>query len=117
MKTKKFIKKVSRYLVLSKEFEQKESDLFEERSVEESLACIDNSGNLINVNYNNFNYGDFIYNHNAISGIIKESYTRSEVILSKAKVEASRSDRYDEYKKLQVSLSEYFEALEQVTKK
>ena len=34
MKTKKLISKVSRYLVLSKEFEQAESELFEDRAVD-----------------------------------------------------------------------------------
>ena len=94
MKTKKFIKKVSRYLVLSKEFEQKGSDLFKERAV---ILSSSSSSTTISGG------AGFVANNNAFNFKLSPS-TRSEVILSKAKTEASRSDRYDEYKKLQIEL-------------
>ena len=101
MKTKKFIKKVSRYLVLSKEFEQKESDLFKDRAV--GLDTVTNSSgdghSLDAIRFGAAN--DFT--------TPSSPATRSEVILSKAKAEASRSDRYDEYKKLQIELEKYLE--------
>ena len=111
MKTKKFIKKVSRYLVLSKEFEQDADDLFEDRAVEASSGLINGNGSVtISGSYSGCtgfpSYVD-----------AQESKTRAEVILEEAKREASRSDRYDEYKKLQSSLNDYFKALKQVTKK
>jgi hypothetical protein len=105
----KIIKKVSRYLVLSKEFEKKESDLFEERAVEQSSFTNGGTG-CITVGM------DYINNTISYGNIVTESKTRSQVILLEAQLEASRSDRYDEYKKLQSSLSEYFEALEKVNK-
>ena len=40
--------------------------------------------------------------------VVIEAKTRAEVILEKAQSEANRSDRYDEYKKLQETLSTYF---------
>ena len=43
--------------------------------------------------------------------VVIEAKTRAEVILEKAQSEANRSDRYDEYKKLQKNLSKYFDAL------
>ena len=99
MKTKKFIKKVSRYLVLSKEFEKKESDLFKDRAL--SLSSSSSSTTISGG-------AGFVANNNAFT--FKSSpETRSEVILSRAKTEASRSDRYDEYKKLQIELEKYLE--------
>ena len=97
MKTKKFIKKVSRYLVLSKEFEQKESDLFEDRAVEASSTC---SGYHFNGSYN-LSISDSLQN------ITTEAKTRAEVILEKAQSEADRSNRYDEYLKLRETISKY----------
>ena len=102
MKTKKFIKKVSRYLVLSKEFEQKESDLFKERAVSSSSITISSvSGHALDA----IRFGAL----NDFTTPSLTAETRSEVILSKAKTEASRSDRYDEYKKLQIELEKYLE--------
>lgn len=110
MKTKKFIKKVSRYLVLSKEFEQKESDLFKDRAV--GLDTVTNSsGDGHSLDAIRFDYSVYI------NFITKSSpSTRSEVILSKAKAEASRSDRYDEYKKLQIELEKYLKSLKEINK-
>ena len=108
MKTKKIIKKVSRYLVLSKEFEQDADDLFEERAVDYSSGLINGTGS-ITIGGSCSSYTGFTSNVTA-----QEAKTRAEVILEEAKIEASRSDRYDEYKKLQGSLSEYFEALKKV---
>ena len=101
MKTKKFIKKVSRYLVLSKEFEKKESDLFKERAVGlGTVTIISSAGHSLD---------DIRFTTPSLT-----AETRSEVILSKAKAEASRSDRYDEYKKLQIELKKYLKALEEI---
>ena len=101
MKTKKLISKVNKYLVLSKEFEQDVDILFEDRAVDATSMCITTTGTSISVSN-----GSFITN--STSNITTEAKTRAEVILEKAQSEANRSDRYDEYKKLQETLSKYF---------
>ena len=101
MKTKKLISKVNRYLVLSKEFEQDVDILFEDRAVDATSMCITTTGTSFSVSN-----GSFITN--TTSNITTEAKTRAEVILEKAQSEANRSDRYDEYKKLQETLSKYF---------
>ena len=101
MKTKKLISKVNRYLVLSKEFEQDVDMLFEDRAVDATSMCITTTGTSLSVSG-----GSFITN--TTSNITTEAKTRAEVILEKAQSEANRSDRYDEYKKLQETLSKYF---------
>ena len=101
MKTKKLISKVNRYLVLSKEFEQDVDILFEDRAVDASSMYITTTGTSLSVSG-----GSFITN--TTSNITTEAKTRAEVILDKALEEANRSDRYDEYKKLQYTLSTYF---------
>ena len=99
MKTKKLISKVNRYLVLSKEFEQDVEELFEDRAVEaSSMTLITSSGNLSYIGNTESNF----------QNVVTEAKTRAEVILEKAQSEANRSDRYDEYKKLQETLSTYF---------
>ena len=101
MKTKKLISKVNRYLVLSKEFEQDVDILFEDRAVDATSMCITTTGTSFSVSG-----GSFITN--TTNNITTEAKTRAEVILEKAQSEANRSDRYDEYKKLQETLSTYF---------
>ena len=96
MKTKKLISKVNRYLVLSKEFEQDVDELFEDRAVDASSMCITTTGTSFSVG----GTGSFTTE--------AKTRTRAEVILEKAQSEANRSDRYDEYKKLQETLSKYF---------
>ena len=102
MKTKKLISKVNRYLVLSKEFEQDVDILFEDRAVDATSMCITTTGTSFIVD----GTGSFITN--TTNNITTEAKTRAEVILEKAQSEANRSDRYDEYKKLQETLSKYF---------
>ena len=102
MKTKKLISKVNRYLVLSKEFEQDVDILFEDRAVDATSMCITTTGTSFSVG----GTGSFITN--TTNNITTEAKTRAEVILEKAQSEANRSDRYDEYKKLQETLSKYF---------
>ena len=101
MKKSKLISKVRRYLMLSIEFEQLEEELFEDRAVDATSMCITTTGTSISVSN-----GSFITN--STSNITTEAKTRAEVILEKAQSEANRSDRYDEYKKLQETLSKYF---------
>ena len=101
MKTKKLISKVNRYLVLSKEFEQDVNYLFEDREVDASSMCITTTGTSFSVS------GGSVFT-NTTNNITTEAKTRAEVILDKALEEANRSDRYDEYKKLQETLSKYF---------
>ena len=101
MKTKKLISKVNRYLVLSKEFEQDVEELFEDRAVDASSMCITTTGTSFSVS------GGSVFT-NTTNNITTEAKTRAEVILEKAQSEANRSDRYDEYKKLQETLSTYF---------
>ena len=98
MKTSKLISKVSRYLVLSKEFEQDVDDLFEDRAVDtSSMTLTTSSGNLSYIGNTESNF----------QNVVIEAKTRAEVILEKAQSEANRSDRYDEYKKLQNIISKY----------
>ena len=99
MKTKVLISKMSRYLVLSKEFEQDVEDLFEDRAVDaSSMTLTTSSGNLSYIGNTESNF----------QNVVVEAKTRADVILDKALEEANRSDRYDEYKKLQETLSKYF---------
>ena len=98
MKTSKLISKVSRYLVLSKEFEQDVEELFEDRAVDaSSMTLTTSSGNLSYIGNTESNF----------QNVVIEAKTRAEVILEKAQSEANRSDRYDEYKKLQNIISKY----------
>ena len=106
MTTKKLISKVSRYIVLSKEFEQDVDDLFEDRAVDaSSMTLTTSSGNLSYIGNTESNF----------QNVVIEAKTRAEVILEKAQSEANRSDRYDEYKKLQKNLSKYFETIKELT--
>jgi hypothetical protein len=120
MKTKQFIKKVSRYLVLSKEFEKKESDLFEERAVVGRNSFSKNENSNIAHGYAGL-YNHTTGNQGLDIGQLK-SKTRSEIILENAnlKIEsrlrddekikreaqekADKSDRYDEYLELRDEL-------------
>ena len=108
MTTKKLISKVSRYIVLSKEFEQDVNDLFEDRAVDTSSMCITTTGTSFSVS------GGSVFT-NTTNNITTEAKTRAEVILEKAQSEADRSDRYDEYKKLQKNLRKYFETIKELT--
>mgnify|MGYP003625082300 FL=1 len=108
MTTKKLINKVSRYIVLSKEFEQDVNDLFEDRAVDASSMCITTTGTSFSVS------GGSVFT-NTTNNITTEAKTRAEVILEKAQSEADRSDRYDEYKKLQKNFSKYFETIKELT--
>jgi len=100
MKKSKLISKVNRYLVLSKEFEQDVDILFEDRAIEASSMVLRSSSG--NVSY--IGSSDSF----SLNNVVVEAKTRAEVILNKALEEANRSDRYDEYKKLQETLSTYF---------
>ena len=105
MKTSKLISKVSRYLVLSKEFEQDVEELFEDRAVDaSSMTLTTSSGNLSYIGNTESNF----------QNVVIEAKTRAEVILDKAKSESDRSNRYDEYKKLQTNLSKYFETIKEL---
>ena len=84
--------------MLSIEFEQVEEELFEDRAVEASSMTLTTSGNLSYIN----NESSF-----SLQNVVIEAKTRADVILDKALEEANRSDRYDEYKKLQDTLSKY----------
>lgn len=103
MKTSKLISKVSRYLVLSKEFEQDVEELFEDIAVEASSPLIASSS------------GYVMFDGSVSSqNVVIEAKTRAEVILEKAQSESDRSNRYDEYKKLQTNLSKYFETIKEL---
>ena len=107
MKTSKLISKVSRYLVLSKEFEQDSDDLFEDKAVAVSSMTLTTSSG--NISYSGNSLGNM-----SLQNIVIEAKTRAEVILEKAQSESDRSNRYDEYKKLQTNLSKYFETLKEL---
>jgi len=99
MITKKFTKKLKRYLDLSKEFEMSESSLF---------GGSDNDTNLVRGSVSSW--------MDAISGsggngiceqIVKKPNkvkSRSMKILEEAAKDACRADRYDEYIKLRTEL-------------
>ena len=109
MTTKKLISKVSRYIVLSKEFEQDVDDLFKDRAVEASSMCITTS------NGTSFSVSGGSYDSSiSLTSITTEAKTRAEVILDKALAESERSNRFDEYKSLQNTLSEYFQIIEKL---
>jgi len=101
MKKSKLISKVKRYLMLSIEFEQDVNDLFEDRVVDTQSMVITTTGTSFSLDGS----GSFITN--TTNNITAEAKTRADVILDKALEEANRSDRYDEYKKLQDTLSMY----------
>ena len=105
MTTKKLISKVSRYIVLSKEFEQVEEELFEGRAVDATSMCITTTGTSFSVSGNT---------ESNFQNVVIEAKTRAEVILDKAKSESDRSNRYDEYKKLQTNLSKYFKTIKEL---
>ena len=105
MKTSKLISKVSRYLVLSKEFEQVEEELFEDRAVDASSLSLTSSGSVSYIGSSD----SF-----TLQNVVIEAKTRAEVILDKAKSESDRSNRYDEYKKLQKNLSKYFKTIKEL---
>ena len=74
-------------------------ELFEDREVDvSSMTLTTSSGNLSYIGNTESNF----------QNVVIEAKTRAEVILEKAQSEANRSDRYDEYKKLQETLSTYF---------
>tara|TARA_B110000977_G_scaffold188245_1_gene256282 strand:+ start:2692 stop:3021 length:330 start_codon:yes stop_codon:yes gene_type:complete len=109
MRTKKLFSKVRRYLVLSKEFEQDADDLFEDRAVEASSTCITiNNGTSFSVSGGSYDSSI------SLTSITTEAKTRAEVILDKALAESERSNRFDEYKSLQNTLSEYFQIIEKL---
>jgi hypothetical protein len=110
MRTKKLFSKVRRYLVLSKEFEQDADDLFEDRAVHEVVSL---SGSTTNRAYLSVN-GDSYDSSIPLTNITTEAKTRAEVILEKALAESERSNRFDEYKSLQNTLSEYFQIIEKL---
>ena len=101
MKAKKFVKKVARYIELSKEFEQKESDLFDVNQTQELIH------NDCTTTCSRSNIPPLANWHGSRSRFPK---TRAEVIRENAEAEAERADRYDEYKKLRSQLSKYTQA-------
>ena len=103
MTTKKLISKVSRYIVLSKEFEQDVDDLFEDRAEDVGTTTFGGSISVSGISVSGGSYDNSI----SMNNITIEAKTRAEVILEKAQAESNRSDRYDEYKKLQNKLSKY----------
>tara|TARA_R110002167_G_scaffold363509_1_gene583677 strand:+ start:1148 stop:1477 length:330 start_codon:yes stop_codon:yes gene_type:complete len=109
MRTKKLFSKVKRYLVLSKEFEQDADDLFEDRAVQE-VVSLSGSTAYLTVN-NSHSHVGMSFPENVTK---TEAKTRAEVILDKALSESERSNRFDEYKSLQNTLSEYFQIIEKL---
>lgn len=108
MKQKKFLKKVQRYIELSQEFEALEEDLFSVEPVvgSESIGIT-----------RNLTFGSSCNSAMYVSTVI-EPKTRAEVImenaesdLSRAREDAKRADRYDEYIGLRSELKEICSAL------
>jgi hypothetical protein len=67
--------------------------------VDASSMCLTSSSGNVNVYPGN--------TESNFQNVVIEAKTRAEVILEKAQSEANRSDRYDEYKKLQNIISKY----------
>jgi hypothetical protein len=106
MNKKKFIKKVERYITLSKEFEMDKSKLFKESAVVSSDYSLHGTVT-INSSCTSSSYSG------SIGGcqVSVETKTRAEVILEKAKYEADRSDRHDEYLKLRQDICSYIDII------
>jgi len=104
--------KVERFVELSKIFSDKEGDIFTDLEIK---------GDSINNSYITLNNGLGLNNNTYYSSptsvpenVVK---TKSENILKAAKERAEMADNFDEYKKLQKYLSEYFQSLKNLKTK
>lgn len=99
---KQIAKKVSRYLQLSRQFSKSASDLFGNQS----NGCSGDYMTLTGVSGGTIYYGD----------AEPKEFTRAEKILERAQEEAKRADEFDEFLTLQNELTQYFNALLNLTK-
>lgn len=93
---KQILKKMKRYVELSKKFTTSKDELFGEYSQDNSTVTISMDGNSGNVWIN--------------SDEKSKTPTRAERIMSDAKGLAKLSDEYDEYIELGAALSDLFKA-------
>tara|TARA_R110002074_G_scaffold30696_1_gene86650 strand:- start:437 stop:784 length:348 start_codon:yes stop_codon:yes gene_type:complete len=115
MKTKKFIKKVGRFLELADEFEKEAIDIFgEDNNPKEACtySFISDSASGSSADFVTFSVSDF-------DGIVPK--TRGEMILETLEIKiqeekrfAEKADRYDEYLNLKIELEEYINLISKI---
>lgn len=96
--------KVQRLIELSKVFSRTESELF-------TSSEIGFSASLLSFSTNNTNVTDHYINTQGGQQVKVEIKTKAENILTIAKAKAELAEKFDEYRKLQEDLSQYFKAL------
>ena len=124
---KKILKKMQRFVELSKKFSKSELEVFPKDDSHNTLISntftgtlvISNTGNNASANYDTFVInGKSIYvdEYNNVKAKDAKPLTRAEQILAEAHVKAALSDEFDEYNKLRVELSTYLDAHENLIK-
>ena len=116
MKTKKFIKKVGRFLELADEFEKEAFDIFGEDNNPKEFSdhsFISDSNIGSSADFVTFSLGS------TTSGIVPK--TRAEVILEALEIKiqeekrfARKADRYDEYLNLKIELEVYVNLISKI---
>ena len=122
---KKILKKIQRFVELSKKFSKSELEVFPKDDSHNTLISNTFTGTLVIGNTgNNVITDTFIINgksiyvdeYNNVKAKDAKPLTRAEQILAEAHVKAALSDEFDEYNKLRVELSTYLEAHENLIK-
>ena len=122
---KKILKKMQRFVELSKKFSKSELEVFPKDDSHNTLISNTFTGTLVIGNTgNNVITDTFIINgksiyvdeYNNVKAKDAKPLTRAEQILAEAHVKAALSDEFDEYNKLRVELSTYLEAHENLIK-
>lgn len=122
---KKILKKMQRFVELSKRFSKSESEVFTKDDSRNTLVGNSFTGTLsIGSVSNSFITDTFVINgksiyvdeYNNVKAKDAKPLTRAEQILAEAHVKAALSDEFDEYNKLRVELSTYLDAHENLVK-
>lgn len=123
---KKILKKMQRFVELSKKFSKSESEVFPKDDSRNTLVgnLFTGTLNIGSINSAWSNCDTFVINgksiyvdeYNNVKAKDAKPLTRAEQILAEAHVKASLSDEFDEYNKLRVELSTYLDAHENLVK-
>lgn len=122
---KKILKKMQRFVELSKKFSKSELDVFPKDEPRNTLVSNSFTGTLSIGSISNIAITDtFVINgksiyvdeYNNVKAKDAKPLTRAEQILAEAHVKATLSDEFDEYNKLRVELSTYLDAHENLVK-
>ena len=122
---KKILKKMQRFVELSKRFSKSESEVFTKDDSRNTLVGNSFTGTLSIGSISNIAITDtFVINgksiyvdeYNNVKAKDAKPLTRAEQILAEAHVKAALSDEFDEYNKLRVELSTYLDAHENLIK-